>query len=103
MLNSAPYNGLHRRIVLPSSSILASVKSTNVNEKLAQIVVPGNVKCSRIALWPHATVSINGVVNVESYSTLKKENKIKILCIRRPVIKRKTFCIGSKRLSQNLI
>ena len=36
---------LHLRIVLPSSSILASVKSTNVNEQLVQIIIPGSVKC----------------------------------------------------------
>ena len=29
---------LQRRILFPSSSILASVKSTNVNKKLAQII-----------------------------------------------------------------
>ena len=34
-----------------NSSILASVKSTNVNEKLAQTIVPSTVKCSLIVSW----------------------------------------------------
>ena len=60
------FGTLHRRIVLPSSSILASIKSTDVNEKLAQIIVPGNVKFSRIVSWPREH---QGVVNIESFST----------------------------------
>ena len=50
-INSA---SLPRRIVLLSSSTLASVKSINVNEKLAQIIVPasGNVKCSHLVSLP---------------------------------------------------
>ena len=42
------FGSLHRRIVLLSSSTLARVKSTNVNEKLAQVIVPGSMKCSCI-------------------------------------------------------
>ena len=54
--------------MLPSSSILASVKSTNVNEKLAQKIA----SC-------RGRVSTNGVVNIESFSTLQKKIKIKIV------------------------
>ena len=46
------FGTLHRGIVLTSSSILANVQSTNVNENLAQTIVPGNVKSSRIVSWP---------------------------------------------------
>ena len=47
-LLGAKISNLNRRIVLLSASILAGIKSTNVNEKLAQIIV----KCSRIVSWP---------------------------------------------------
>ena len=70
------FGTLHRRIVLQSSSIFASVKSLNVKEKVeksAQIIVPGNVKCSRIVS------STNRVANIEIFSALQKKNKIKIL------------------------
>ena len=82
--------------MLLSSSTLASVKSTNVNEKLEQIIVPCNVKCSCIVSWQH------GVVNTERFSTLQEKIEIKILDIRSSVIKGKTFGIELMRRSKGL-
>ena len=79
------FGTLHRRIVLLSSSILASVKSTNLNKKLAQIlVVPGNVKCVSVCLrmvsWPRELErSSNLLVNIERFSTPHEKIRSKYL------------------------
>ena len=48
-IHPAPYT---EGLCLTESSILASVKSTNVNQRTAQIIVPGSVKCLRTVSWP---------------------------------------------------
>ena len=66
---------------------------------LAQIIVPGNGMCSRKVSRPceHQQSS-----NIESFSSLQKTNKIKILCIRCSVIQRMTFRIGLASCSKGL-
>ena len=88
--------------MLLSSSTLASVKSINVNEKLAQIIVPasGNVKCSRLVSWqrePERSSKYWEVLN-----SAGKKNEIRILDIRSSVINRKTFSIEWMRCSKGL-
>ena len=80
------FGTIHRKIVLLSSSALASVKSTNVNENLAQKIVPGNVNCSRIVSslsWQR------GVVNIQRFSTLQGKMRLKY----RPIVSYLQVCV----------
>ena len=84
---------LHRRTVLPSPSILASVKSTNVNEKLAQIIVPVFV---RSVVWWQRKQEWSS----KKWELLNSAEKKKIKTHQTLCNQRKTFSIGSASCSK---